>query len=119
MNIIKKLCNSTLWSLSGLKHAVKNELSFKLEIVATLILTPLAYLLAFDLTQLLLLLLSLYNVLIIELINTAIEATINRTGIEHNELSKIAKDTGSAAVFLSILIVAVVWGAILWLRFIP
>lgn len=116
MNLIKKLYNSTLWSLSGLKHAAKNECSFKLELIAVVALTPLAFFLALDLTQLLLLLLSLYNVLVIELINTAIEATVDRIGTERNDLSKTAKDAGSAAVFISIMIVVLVWGAVIWSR---
>jgi len=114
MNIGEKLYYSTLWSLAGLKYAITHELSFKLEAIVAVILTPLAFFLAVDLNQLLLLLLSLYIVLIVELINSAIEATVDRIGPERNALSKNAKDLGSAAVFLSILLAGLVWGSVLW-----
>jgi diacylglycerol kinase (ATP) len=114
MSLTKKLWCSTRWSLSGLKYAVTHEMSFRLEIMLAIALTPLAFLLAIDLNQLLLLIFSLYAVLIVELINTAIEATVDRFGPERNELSKHAKDAGSAAVFLSILLAAIVWGSIIW-----
>lgn len=114
MRVVKKLWHSILWSLSGLKYAIRHELSFRLETILVVILTPLAFLFALDLNQLLLLLLSSYIVLIVELINTAIEATVDRVSTEHSDLSKHAKDVGSAAVFLSILLAILVWGSIIW-----
>jgi len=113
LGLVKKLCCSTVWSLAGFKYAVTHEMSFRLEVILAIALTPLAFLLAIDLNQLLLLIFSLYAVLIVELINTAIEATVDRIGMERNELSKHAKDAGSAAVFLSILLAVLVWGSII------
>lgn len=114
MQIYKKIWLSTKWSLAGLKYAFKHELAFRLEIILAVILSPIAFYLAADLNQLLLLLFSLYAILIVELINTAIEATVDRVGLEHHILSKHAKDAGSAAVFLSILLLGLVWGMVLW-----
>lgn len=114
MGLVKKLWLSTLWSLSGIKYAVIHEISFRLETILVVTLTPITFLLASDLNQLLLLIVSLYLVLIVELINTAIEATVDRIGHEQSELSKHAKDVGSAAVFISILLAGLVWGSIIW-----
>jgi diacylglycerol kinase (ATP) len=58
-------------------------------------------------------------VLIVELLNSGIEAVVDRVGTEHHRLSGQAKDLGSAAVFLSLLLVLVVWGLIAWARFAP
>ena len=68
-------------------------------------------------TQIALLLLSCLLVLIVELLNTAVEVAIDRVGMEHHELSGRAKDVASAAVFLSLVQVLVVWGLIAWERF--
>lgn len=109
MNLCKKLCNSTKWSFEGLIYTFKFETAFKIELIVVLALSPIAFFLAKDLNQLLFLLISLYAVLIVELINTAIEAVVDRIGLDHHALSKSAKDAGSAAVFLSILLAAFVW----------
>lgn len=109
MNICRKLWNSTQWSYAGLVSTFKYETAFKLELIIVLILSPAAFFLAKDLNQLLFLLISLYAILIVELINTSIEAVVDRIGLEHHSLSKNAKDAASAAVFLSIFLAALVW----------
>ena len=109
VKMCKKLWNSTKWSLAGFRYAFNNELSFKLEFLLFMLLTPIAIFLAADVNQLFFLLSSCYTVLIVELINTAIEVIVDRIGLEHNELSKHAKDVGSAAVFLSIIFMLLVW----------
>jgi diacylglycerol kinase (ATP) len=66
------------------------------------------------LSELVLLLLTLALVLVVEILNTAVEAVVDRIGLEHNELSGLAKDLGSAAVLLSLLFAAGVWLAFFW-----
>lgn len=117
MYIIKKLYNSTVWSLSGLFYAFKNELAFRLELCAMVILMPLAFYIANDFNQLLWLLVSLHQVLIVELINTAIEATVDRISTDRHKLAKHAKDVGSAAVFYSLLIAIMVWIVIIYQQY--
>lgn len=79
--------------------------------------TPLAFWLGRSVFEKSLLIAVLLLVLIVELFNSAIEAAIDRHGDEHHELSGRAKDMGSAAVFVVLLIVLVVWGAVAWERF--
>lgn len=112
--ICKKLLNSAKWSFNGLRYAFNNDISFKLEIFLTIILSPLAVYVSENLNQLFFLLFSLYAILVVELINTAIESLVDRIGLEHNELSKNAKDVGSAAVFLTILFMFLVWSLVLY-----
>lgn len=114
LKISKKLWYSTLCSIDGLVYAFKHEFAFKLEVFIAIILSPLAFYIATDLTQLLLLLCSLHAVLVVELINTAVEAAVDRVGLERHDLSKYAKDAASAAVFWSVLMMVLVWGVILW-----
>ena len=104
MDILEKLWNASKWSIAGLVGAFKNELAFRLELVAAVILTPLAFYIAEDLNQLLWLIFSVYLVLIVELLNSGIEAAIDRIGQELHQMSKYAKDVGSAAVFCTVLL---------------
>lgn len=96
-------------SWQGLKDAFLNEEAFKVQSLLCLILIPLALMIAENYLQLLLLLLSLFLVLIVELLNTAIEVVIDRIGTEFHRLSGRAKDIGSAAVCLSMLVFLLVW----------
>ncbi len=75
-----------------------------------LFLTPLAFVVGEGLTQQLLLLVVAWLVVIVEVLNSAVEAVVDRVGTEHHELSGRAKDLGSAAVFLALSLTAVVWG---------
>jgi diacylglycerol kinase (ATP) len=117
VNILKKLYNSTKWSLAGLGYVIHHELSFRIELFLVCLLLPAAFYVAQDLNQLLWLVFSLAFVLIAELINTAIEVAINRISYEQNDLSKHAKDIGSAVVFCTLVFVAFVWGLIIWNNF--
>jgi len=96
-------------TLSGLGMAWKHEEAFRLECLLLLPVTPLALLMGQTGVEKALLLGSLLIVIITELLNTAIEATIDRVGLEHHELSKRAKDTGSAAVMVSLALFIIVW----------
>jgi len=100
-------------SLSGLAHAVKSERAFQQEIVLVIIGGVAAFLLTDVSIERALLIGSLAIVLIVELLNSAIEAVVDRIGLEINPLSKRAKDIGSAAVLLSLVTAAVIWVIIL------
>ncbi len=116
--IIRKLFQATKCSLAGLVYAFSHEFAFRLEVVVSLIVFPLAWWLATDLNQLLWLITAWNFVLIAELFNTAIEAVVDRVGIEKHQLAKHSKDAASAAVFYTLLLCAFVWMCILYKNFI-
>ena len=98
----------------GLKATYKHEEAFRQEVLLLLISTPLAIWLANTGIQISLMIGSVLLLLIVELLNSAIEAVVDRFGGEIHELSGRAKDMGSAAVFVAMVNVALVWGLILW-----
>ena len=98
----------------GFQFLLKNEAAFQQELVLAVLLVPLSFVIKQTLTELLLLLMTLALVLIVEILNTAIETVVDRIGLEHHELSGLAKDLGSAAVLLSLLFAAGVWLTFLW-----
>jgi diacylglycerol kinase (ATP) len=102
----------------GFIHAWKYEAAFRQEITLTLVLVPPAMLLGRTGVERVILVGSCLLVLIVELLNSAVEATVDRVGDEHHELSGRAKDLGSAAVFVSLVAVATVWVTVAWQRFI-
>lgn len=104
---------ATKWSLQGLRAAWLNESSFRLEVYLFVVLAPLGLWLGASAIERALLLGSCLLVLSIELLNSAIEAVIERYGAEHHELAGRAKDMGSAAVFVLMLNVLLTWGLIL------
>ena len=108
-----RILMATVWSLQGLKAAWLHESSFRLEVYLLAVFAPLALWLGVDGVERALLLGSCLLVLAVELLNSAIEAVIERYGPEHHELAGRAKDMGSAAVFVAMLAVVVTWGAIL------
>ena len=93
----------------GFQFLLKNEAAFQQELVLAVLLVPLSFLINQTLSEGLLLLMTLLLVLIVETLNTAIETDFDRIGLEHHELSGLAKDLGSAAVLLSLLFTAGVW----------
>lgn len=99
-------------SFKGLKDAFLKEEAFRVQVILSLFLIPLACYIANSYQQLLMLLTALFLVMIVELLNTCIELVVDRIGPEFNELSGRAKDIGSAAVALSMLIFVLVWGLI-------
>lgn len=107
------ILNATIWSLKGLRAAWLHESSFRLEACLFAVLAPCAWWLAENGVELALLLGSMLLVLAMELLNSAVEAVIERYGPEHHELAGRAKDMGSAAVMLTMLNVLLCWGAIL------
>ncbi len=114
---IKHIFDAFGYSLKGLRAALTYEEAFRLELLGVVIMMPLAIWLGQSAVEYALLIGSLLLVLIIELINSAVEAVVDRVSVEHHELSGRAKDIGSAAVMLTLINVAVVWGVILYQRF--
>ncbi|GAB4346414.1 MAG: diacylglycerol kinase [Gammaproteobacteria bacterium] len=111
----ERIWRATGYSLAGLKAAFLHEAAFRQELVLCVILAPLALWWGDGGAERALLLGSLMLVLIVELLNSAVEAAIDRFGDERHELSARAKDLGSAAVMLSLINVGVVWGCVLLL----
>ncbi len=104
------------YSLKGLRAALRHEAAFRQELALALVLLPLALWLGQDGVQRALLAAPVLLVLVVELINSAIEAVVDRLGDEWHELAGRAKDLGSAAVFVSLLLLVLVWGLVLWPR---
>ena len=113
----RRVLGATRYSLHGLRACFKNEEAFRTEVLLGLALLPAAYFLSQGLVQFLLMFASLLLILITELLNSAIEAAVDRTGTDFDEFAKHAKDLGSAAVFMALLLFVVVWGSVIWLRF--
>ncbi len=111
--LIRRVIKNSIYSLNGLISAFKSEEAFRIEIFLFLILLPLSFFLGQSSVEICLLIMSLFIVLITELVNTALEKTIDRISKEKNELSGVVKDIGSAAVFISILQACVIWSVIL------
>lgn len=106
---LRRIRSATRYSLSGLKLAYGSEPAFRLEVWLALLLLPAAFWLAASATQLALLLGSVLLVGVVELLNSAIEAAVDRIGAEFHQLSGRAKDMGSAAVLLALILCALVW----------
>ena len=109
---VTRIINATGYSMKGLKSAWINEAAFRQELVLVLALMPLAGWLGDSLNEILLLICISWLVVIVEVLNSAIEAVVDRIGSEHHELSGRAKDLGSAAVFIALALNALVWGAL-------
>jgi diacylglycerol kinase (ATP) len=108
-----RIVKATKWSMQGLQAAWLYESSFRLEVYLFVLLAPLGWWLADSPVERVLLVGSMLLVLGIELLNSAIEAVIERYGAEFHELAGRAKDMGSAAVFVSMMNVLLTWGAII------
>ncbi len=113
----QRILNALRYSLDGLRAAWVGEDAFRQELILALIMVPAAVLLPVSLVERLMLIGTVFLVLIVELLNTAVEAAIDRHSFEINPLAKRAKDLGSAAVMMALLLTAGVWIAILWARF--
>lgn len=115
---VKRFYHATRYSIKGIRAAYVSEPAFRYEVWLAAVMLPLAFVVAAGGLQLGLLVASLLLVLMMELINTAIEAVVDRAGTEFHELAGLAKDLGSAAVFVSLLVAALIWGGIAWDNFI-
>ncbi len=115
--IIAHILNAFIWSMAGIKAAWKNEQAFRWEAAIVLLMMPVGLWLGRTAVEWALLIASAMSILITELLNSAVEAVVDRIGPERHELSKRAKDMGSAAAFISMITAAVVWGLIAYERF--
>ncbi|ENY71727.1 diacylglycerol kinase [Aeromonas diversa] len=109
---LTRIIHATGYSIKGLKAAWCNEAAFRQELMLILFLMPLAFWVGDTLEQILLLVCVSWLVVIVEVLNSALEAVVDRIGAERHELSGRAKDMGSAAVFLALALTLFVWGAI-------
>ena len=115
---LKRIYNAVIFSFKGIASTWKSEAAFREEILLGIIMFPGAFFLGNSLTQTALLIIPLFLVLIVELLNTGIEHVVDRVGLEHHELSGLAKDAGSAAVFLCNMLIICVWSLVALDRFI-
>jgi len=106
---IKRLFYASLYSWQGFKSAMANESAFRQEFIAALILTAFSFYLDVSAYERLAMIASLIMVLVVELLNSAIECVADRVGTEHHILSGRAKDYGSLAVLLTLLIAIAIW----------
>ena len=97
------------YSLQGFDAAWRNEHAFRQELILCLVLLPFALFLPLQILERVVLITALLIVLVVELLNSAIEAVVDRVSLDNHDLSKRAKDLGSAAVFLSLVIAGVTW----------
>jgi|SRR5262245_25055517 len=111
---LRRLWNAVGYSLHGFTSAFRHEDAFRQETLLAAVLIPTALLLQVGGAGKAIMVASVVLVLIVELINSAIEAAVDRISLDHHRLSKRAKDIGSAAVFLSLVNVAAVWALVLF-----
>ena len=109
---IRRLFNAFFYSLSGLVLAFRHESAFRQEVALAAVLVPLACVLQVTMVERVLLICSVLFVLVVELLNSSVEAAIDRIGFDTHRLSKRAKDLGSAAVLVSLAGLVLIWGAL-------
>ena len=110
---LRRLINATGYSFEGFKAAYQNEDAFRQEVLLAVVLIPLAFVLEAQGIARALMVASVLLVLVVELLNSAVEATVDRISLENHALAKRAKDIGSAAVMLSLINLAAVWALVL------
>ncbi len=108
-----RIYKAGFYSYRGLRQATCHEAAFQQELISACVLIPIALLVDVSLVERILLVASVVFVLVVELLNTAIEAVVDRIGLEHHTLAGQAKDLGSAAVSVSILLWAFIWASLL------
>ena len=116
-SILGHIGKAFIWSATGVKTAWNNELAFRIEAIVIIILIPLGIWLGRTAAERALLIASCLLILIIELLNSAVEAVVDRIGTEYHELSGRAKDMGSAAAFFAMLTAGIIWALIACERF--
>ena len=109
-----RLYHATRYSLQGLKAAFIGEAAFRQEVIGVLLLTPWIFWLSITPIEKAFLLATLWLLLVVELLNSAIEAAVDRMGGEHHVLSGQAKDMASAAILVTLLLLITTWSLILW-----
>ena len=116
-SVLGHIGKAFVWSAAGIKTAWRNELAFRVETIIVMILIPLGIWLGRTAAERALLIASCLLILTIELLNSAIEAVVDRIGTDHHELSGRAKDMGSAAAFIAMLTAGIVWVLVAYDRF--
>ena len=111
---LRRLINAFGYSMDGFKAAYQYEDAFRTEVWLAIVLIPLAFYLGDTAIARAMMLASVFLAVIVELVNSAIEATVDHTSLEKNMLAKRAKDIGSAAVLLSLINLAIVWGLLIF-----
>ena len=111
---IKRILNATSYSISGFKAAFKLEAAFRQIILLNIVLLVVNFSLDFSPVERILLIGVGFIAIIVELFNSAIEAVVDRISLEKHELSKNAKDMGSAAQFVALSLIAITWLIVLW-----
>ena len=111
---LRRLINAFGYSMDGLSAAHKNEDAFRQEVRLALVLIPVALFLGHTGMERAMMIACVMLVIIVELLNSSVEATVDRISLDHHLLAKRAKDIGSAAVLLSLINLFVVWLLILW-----
>jgi len=106
---LRRLCNAFFFSLSGLALAFRHESAFRQEVALAAVLLPLAFVLAVAPVERVLLVGSVLLVLLVELLNSSVEAAIDRIGLDTHRLSKRAKDLGSAAMLVALALLLLTW----------
>lgn len=114
---IARVIDAFGYSMQGMRSALQYESAFRQEAALFVILLPVAIWLGRTAVEWALLISSLLLVLIVELLNSAVEAVVDRFGDEHHDLAGRAKDMGSAAVFISLMSVLVIWALLIYQRF--
>jgi len=114
---LSRLFKASYCSYKGFKAAFKYESAFRQELLLCLVLFPLSFYLAQSNLHLLLLIASLLFLLFAEIINSALEALADKITLEHDELIGRAKDLGSAGVFISLILLGLIWGEALYTKF--
>lgn len=113
---LDRIVHATGYSMAGLRQAYQGESAFRQETWLAVLLLPAAFLIGRSWVEIALLAGSVLIVMIVELLNSAVEAAVDRVGFEMHELSGRAKDIASAAVLLSLLLCAGIWMSALWTR---
>ena len=106
---LRRLINAFGYSIAGTRAAFKHEDAFRQELVLAIILSPVALYFGETAIDQALMISSLLFIIVVELLNSSIEATVDRISVKHHKLAKRAKDIGSAAVFFSLINAAVIW----------
>ncbi len=111
---LRRVYNALLYSMAGLKAAFLHEDAFRQEAILATLLVPIALFLPVSGVGKAIMIAAVVLVIVVELLNSAVEAAVDRISLENHLLAKRAKDIGSAAVFVSLVNVPVIWGLVLW-----
>ncbi|MCD8496942.1 MAG: diacylglycerol kinase [Alphaproteobacteria bacterium] len=109
---VRRIFNAFFFSMHGLKACFRTEEAFRQEVYLAAVMIPAAFWVGSNITETVLLISAVAFVLIVEMLNTAVERAIDRISFEKHELSKEAKDMGSAAVFMALVLAGFIWAVI-------